>query len=82
MPAGSRKYAGGSCNPSVLRSYFAPAWRASADMVRQPGAVRRTRGARVPHSAQAGGNSHSAIGRSCVKGPHSAVLRTSPICRS
>jgi hypothetical protein len=24
-PAGSRKYGGGSCNPSVLRSYFAPA---------------------------------------------------------
>ena len=36
-PTGSRKYGGGSCNPSVLRSYFAPAWRASADMVRQPG---------------------------------------------
>jgi len=69
-PAGSRKYGGGSCNPSVLRSYFAPAWRASADIVRHPGAVRRTRGARVPHSGQADGNSHSAIGRSCVKGPH------------
>jgi threonine dehydrogenase-like Zn-dependent dehydrogenase len=25
IPAGSRKYGGGSCNPSVLRSYFAPA---------------------------------------------------------
>jgi hypothetical protein len=24
-PAGSRKYGGTSCNPSVLRSYFAPA---------------------------------------------------------
>jgi hypothetical protein len=24
-PAGSRKYGGGSCNPSVLRSYFTPA---------------------------------------------------------
>jgi hypothetical protein len=24
-PAGSRKYGGGSCNPSVIRSYFAPA---------------------------------------------------------
>jgi hypothetical protein len=70
IPAGSRKYGGTSCNPSVLRSYFAPAWRASADMVRQPGAVRRTRGARVPHSGQADGNSHSAIGRSCVNGPH------------
>jgi hypothetical protein len=70
IPAGSRKYGGGSCNPSVLRSYFTPACRASADMVRQPGAVRRTRGARLPHSGQADGNSHSAIGRSCVNGPH------------
>jgi len=70
IPAGSRKYGGTSCNPSVLRSYFAPAWRASADMVRQRGAVRRTRGACMPHSGQADGNSHSAIGRSCVKGPH------------
>jgi hypothetical protein len=25
IPAGSRKYGGGSCNPSMLRSYFAPA---------------------------------------------------------
>jgi hypothetical protein len=25
IPAGTRKYGGGSCNPSVLRSYFAPA---------------------------------------------------------
>jgi hypothetical protein len=32
--------------------------------------VQRTRGARLPHSGQANGNSHSAIGRSCVKGPH------------
>jgi hypothetical protein len=54
----------------VLRSYFAPAWRASADMLRQLGAVRRTRGARAPHSGQADGSSHSAIGRSCVNGPH------------
>jgi hypothetical protein len=70
IPAGSRKYGGTSCNPSVLRSYFTPAWRASADMVRQRGAVRRTRGARAPHSGQADGSSHSAIGRSCVNGPH------------
>jgi hypothetical protein len=69
-PTGSRMYGGGSCNPSVLRSYFAPAWRASADMVRQRGAVRRTRGARAPHSGQADGNSHSAIARICVNGPH------------
>jgi hypothetical protein len=60
----------GSCNPSVMRSNFAPAPRASADMVRQPGAVRRTRGARAPHSGQADGSSHSAIARSCVNGPH------------
>jgi hypothetical protein len=60
----------GSCNPSVMRSYFAPVRRASADMVRQPGAVRRTRGARAPHSGQADGSSHSAIARSCVNGPH------------
>src|SRR6516165_3345762 len=39
-------------------------------MVRQPGAVRRTRGARAPHSGQADGSSHSAIARSCVNGPH------------
>jgi hypothetical protein len=69
-PTGSRMYGGGSCNPSVLRSYFAPAWRASADMVRQRGAVRRTRGARAPHSGQADGSSHSAIARICVNGPH------------
>jgi hypothetical protein len=69
-PAGSRKYGGGSCNPSVMRSYFAPACRASADMVRQPGAVRRTRGARAPHFGQADGSSHSAIARSRVNGPH------------
>jgi len=69
-PAGSRKYGGVSCNPSVMRSYFAPAWRASADAVRQPGAVRRTRGARAPHSGQADGSSHSAIARTCVNGPH------------
>src|ERR1700722_3228531 len=63
-------YGGGSCNASVLRSYFAPAWRASADMARQRGAVRRTRGARAPHSGQADGRSHSAIVRICVNGPH------------
>jgi hypothetical protein len=60
-----------SCNPSVMRSYFAPASRVLADMVRQPGAVRRTRGAPAPHSGQADGSSHSAIARSCVNGPHS-----------
>jgi hypothetical protein len=69
-PAGSLKYGGTSCNPSVLRSYFAPALRASADMLRQLGAVKRTRGARAPQSGQADGNSHSAIGRICVNGPH------------
>ena len=60
----------GSCNPSVMRSNFAPSRRPSADMVRQLGAVRRTRGARAPHSGQADGSSHSAIARSCVNGPH------------
>jgi hypothetical protein len=54
----------GSCNPSVMRSNFAPSRRASADMERQLGAVRRTRGARAPHSGQADGSSHSAIARS------------------
>src|SRR5262247_1279830 len=39
-------------------------------MVRQPGAVRMTRGERAPHSGQADGSSHSAIGRNCVNGPH------------
>src|SRR5436853_7847928 len=39
-------------------------------MVRQPGAVRRTRGERAPHSGQADGRSHSAIARNCVNGPH------------
>jgi hypothetical protein len=39
-------------------------------MVRQPGAVRMTRGERAPHSGQADGRSHSAIGRNCVNGPH------------
>jgi len=39
-------------------------------MERQPGAVRRTRGERAPHSGQADGSSHSAIGRNCVNGPH------------
>ena len=39
-------------------------------MVRQPGAVRMTGGARLPHSGQADGSSHSAIGRNCVNGPH------------
>jgi hypothetical protein len=39
-------------------------------MERQRGAVRRTRGARLPQSGQADGSSHSAIGRSCVNGPH------------
>ena len=37
---------------------------------RQRGAVRRTRGARAPHSGQADGSSHSAIARICVNGPH------------
>jgi hypothetical protein len=44
--------------------------RATAIMVRQLGGVRRTRGARAPHSGQADGSSHSAIARSCVNGPH------------
>src|SRR5437870_12483301 len=39
-------------------------------MVRQPGAVRMTRGERAPHSGQADGKSHSAIARNCVNGPH------------
>src|SRR5438067_3739669 len=39
-------------------------------MVRQPGAVRMTRGERAPHSGQADGRSHSAIARKCVNGPH------------
>ena len=39
-------------------------------MVRQPGAVRMTRGERAPHSGQANGSSHSAIARNCVNGPH------------
>src|SRR3954452_5782539 len=39
-------------------------------MVRQPGAVSMTRGERAPHSGQADGSSHSAIGRICVNGPH------------
>jgi hypothetical protein len=39
-------------------------------MVRQPGAVRMTRGERAPHSGQADGSSHSAIARYCVNGPH------------
>src|SRR5436853_5051366 len=39
-------------------------------MVRQPGAVRMTRGERAPHSGQADGRSHSAIARNCVNGPH------------
>src|SRR5437762_5547264 len=39
-------------------------------MVRQPGAVRMTRGERARHSGQADGRSHSAIGRNCVNGPH------------
>ena len=39
-------------------------------MVRQPGAVRMTRGERAPHSGQADGSSHSAIARNCVNGPH------------
>jgi hypothetical protein len=36
----------------------------------QAGAVRKARGARAPHSGQADGKSHSAIGRICVNGPH------------
>ena len=39
-------------------------------MVRQPGAVRMTRGERAPHSGQADGRSLSAIARNCVNGPH------------
>jgi hypothetical protein len=39
-------------------------------MVRQPGAVSMTRGERAPHSGQADGRSHSAIGRNWVNGPH------------
>ena len=39
-------------------------------MVRQPGAVRMTRGERARHSGQADGRSHSAIARNCVNGPH------------
>src|SRR5436309_3961965 len=39
-------------------------------MVRQPGAVRMTRGERAPHSGQADGSSHSAIARNRVNGPH------------
>src|SRR5207244_13638887 len=54
----------------MMRSYFTPCRRSSADMVRQPGAVRRTRGERARHSGQADGSSHSAIGRNCVNGPH------------
>ena len=39
-------------------------------MVRQPGAVRMTRGERALHSGQLDGRSHSAIGRNRVNGPH------------
>src|SRR5437667_8375848 len=39
-------------------------------MVRQPGAVRMTRGERARHSGQADGRSHPAFGRNCVNGPH------------
>src|SRR5215813_3881430 len=69
---GGRTYGGGSCPSylSMMRSYFMPCWRSAGDMVRQPGAVRMTRGERAPHSGQADGRSHSAIGRNCVNGPH------------
>jgi len=69
---GGRTYGGGSCPSylSMICSYFTPCLRSSGDMVRQPGAVRMTRGERAPHSGQADGRSHSAIGRNRVNGPH------------
>jgi len=43
-------------------------WRASADMVRQPGAVRRT-GARVPHSGRRTATRIPPLAQLC-EGPH------------
>jgi hypothetical protein len=71
-PPGGRMCGGGSCPSylSMMLSYFAPSWRCAGDMVRQPGAVRRTRGECAPHSGQSDGRSHSAIARIRVNGPH------------
>jgi hypothetical protein len=58
-------------SPALL-SLVAWASRVEAETVEQCGAVRITRGARVPHAGQSEGQSHSAIGRMAVKGPHSS----------
>jgi hypothetical protein len=54
----------------ALRSFVAWASRACGDIVAQCGAVRMTRGACDPHFGHSDGNSHSAIGRIWVNGPH------------
>jgi hypothetical protein len=54
----------------ALRSFVACASRVSAAMLKQPGAVSMTRGARFPHAGQSAGSSYSDIGRIVVNGPH------------
>jgi hypothetical protein len=77
IPAGSRDARSVRLAETLSPSHVSPSWKPGlrSNYIRdraiyQLGAVRRTRGARAPHSGQADGSSHSAIARSRVNGPH------------